>query len=241
MPLLAVNIDHIATLRQQRLGLSPDPVDAALIAEASGSAGIIVHLREDRRHIQDHDITRLAANLTTPLHLEMAATAEMQRIALEVRPWIVCLVPEKRQELTTEGGLVVAGREAMLRDYLAPLHAMGIRSSLFIEADPIQLEAAWTIGCEYVELHAGHYADASNAEATRNEFERLQASITLGCRLGLKVNLGHGLDAANILAFALVPGVNEYSIGHSIISRAIFVGLETAVREMADLIARFTV
>ena len=239
MPTLAVNVDHVATLRQVRRGGEPDPVAAAHAAELAGAVGIIVHLREDRRHIQDRDVEILRRTVQTSLNLEMAATPEMQGIALKVRPDLVCLVPEKRQELTTEGGLAVAGREKKLKEYLAPLHQAGIRSSLFIDAEPRQIEAAAKAGGEFIEIHTGHYADAKTPAARKQELERILAGIRLGRDLGLAVNLGHGLNYVNILPFARVDGVNEYSIGHSIMSRAIYVGVGQAVREMADLVRTF--
>ncbi|MEW5772646.1 MAG: pyridoxine 5'-phosphate synthase [Thermodesulfobacteriota bacterium] len=239
MPTLAVNVDHVATLRQARRGAEPDPVAAAHQAELAGAAGIIVHLREDRRHIQDRDVEILRRTVKTSLNLEMAATPEMQSIALAVRPDLVCLVPEKRQELTTEGGLAVAGREKRLQDYLAPLHEAGIRSSLFVDAEPRQVEAAAKVGCEFIEIHTGHYADATTPSARKKELERILAGIRLGRDLGLTVNLGHGLNYVNVLAFARVEGVCEYSIGHSIVSRAAYVGITQAVREMADLVRSF--
>jgi pyridoxine 5-phosphate synthase len=239
MPTLAVNVDHVATLRQARRGTEPDPVAAAHAAELAGAVGIIVHLREDRRHIQDRDVEILRRTVQTSLNLEMAATPEMQSIALAVKPDMVCLVPEKRQELTTEGGLAVAGREKKLKEYLAPLHGAGIRSSLFIDAEPRQIEAAAKVGSEFIEIHTGHYADAKTPANRKKELERILAGISLGRNLGLAVNLGHGLNYMNILPFARVEGVNEYSIGHSIMSRAVYVGVGQAVREMADLIRTF--
>lgn len=239
MPSLAVNVDHVATIRQARRGAEPDPVAAAHQAELAGAEGIIVHLREDRRHIQDRDVEILRRTVKTSLNLEMAATEEMQAIALAVRPDLVCLVPEKRQELTTEGGLAVAGREKKLQAYLAPLHDAGIRSSLFIDAEPRQIEAAAKVGSEFIEIHTGHYADAAPPAERKKELERILAGIRLGRDLGLAVNLGHGLNYVNVLAFARVEGVNEYSIGHSIISRAVYVGLTQAVREMADMVRSF--
>lgn len=239
MPSLAVNVDHVATIRQARRGAQPDPVAAAHQAELAGAEGIIVHLREDRRHIQDRDVEILRRTVKTSLNLEMAATEEMQSIALAVRPDMVCLVPEKRQELTTEGGLAVAGREKKLKAYLAPLHDAGIRSSLFIDAEPRQIEAAAKVGGEFIEIHTGHFADAATPAERKKELERILAGIRLGRDLGLAVNLGHGLNYVNVLAFARVEGVNEYSIGHSIISRAVYVGLTQAVREMADLVRSF--
>ncbi|WP_461209527.1 pyridoxine 5'-phosphate synthase [Desulfocurvus sp. DL9XJH121] len=239
MPSLAVNIDHIATLRQARLGTEPDPVTAAHMAELAGAQCIICHLREDRRHIQDRDLELLRATVQTRLNLEMAATAEMQAICLRTRPDIICLVPEKRRELTTEGGLDVAGRVDEITAYLAPILDAGIETSLFVDADPRQLEAAKATGSEYVEIHTGHYADAKDREARKAELEKILAGIVLARDLGLKVNLGHGLNYVNVLAFADVPGVNEYSIGHSIISRAAYVGLDRAVREMNELVRSF--
>lgn len=239
MPELGVNIDHVATVRQARKTYEPDPIWAAVLAELGGADGITIHLREDRRHIQDRDVEVLRQTVKTSLNLEMAATAEMQGIALRVRPDMVCLVPEKRQELTTEGGLAVAGREKRLKDYLAPLHEAGIRSSLFIDADPRQIEAAAKVGGEFIELHTGHYADAATPAERKQELERILAGIRQGRDLGLAVNLGHGLNYVNVLAFARVEGVCEYSIGHSIISRAVYVGLTRAVREMADLVRSF--
>lgn len=239
MPVLVVNVDHVATLRQARQSREPEPLTGAHLAELGGARGIIVHLREDRRHILDRDVELMARTLNTRLHLEMAATEEMRRIALTVRPYMVCLVPEKREELTTEGGLAVAGREAELCEYLAPLHDAGALSSLFIEAAPEQIEAAKDIGAQYIEIHTGHYADAETEEAASAEFERITAGIKLARKLGLKVNLGHGLNYTNIQRFAKTPGICEYSIGHSIVSRAVFVGMEKAVRQMADIIAGF--
>jgi len=239
MPVLVVNVDHIATLRQARLGKEPDPVTGAHLAELAGAHGIIVHLREDRRHIQDKDVELLKTTLKTNLHLEMAATEEMQKIALHTVPHMVCLVPEKRQELTTEGGLNCLGREGELKDFLAPIKAKGIKTSLFIDAEKEQIEAAAKIGTEYIEIHTGHYADAQNTEVQQNEFKKIVAGIEFARELGLKVNLGHGLNYHNILAFAKVPGISEYSIGHSIISRAVFVGMFKAVQQMVNIISQF--
>jgi len=239
MPVLVVNVDHVATLRQARLGHEPEPVTAAHLAELAGARGIIVHLREDRRHIQDRDVELLARTLNTRLHLEMAATEEMRRIALTVRPYMVCLVPEKREELTTEGGLAVAGREEELRAYLEPLHEAGALSSLFIEAAPEQIRAASDVGAKYIEIHTGHYADAKTEDEAQAEFERITEGIALARDLGLEVNLGHGLNYTNIQRFAMVPGIREYSIGHSIISRAVLVGMEKAVHQMAEIIYGF--
>jgi pyridoxine 5-phosphate synthase len=239
MPTLAVNVDHVATLRQARMGIEPEPATAALQAELAGARGIIVHLREDRRHIQDRDVELLATCLQTRLHLEMAATPEMSAVALSVAPYMVCLVPEKRQELTTEGGLSLIGREEELKDYLAPLHEAGTATSLFIDPDPRQIEAAARIGVEYIEIHTGTYADAADDKEADLELARILEGITLARDAGLKVNLGHGLNYVNILAFRHVAGVNEYSIGHAIISRAVLTGISEAVERMARIISGF--
>jgi pyridoxine 5-phosphate synthase len=239
MPVLVVNVDHVATLRQARMGIEPEPVTAAYMAEMAGATGIIVHLREDRRHIQDRDVKLIKQTCNTRLHLEMAATDEMQGIALEIEPEMVCLVPEKRQELTTEGGLNCIGREAEFKDFLAPIHEKGIRSSLFIDADPKQIEAAVATGTEFIEIHTGHYADAKEFGQRQAELEKILKSIALAKDIGLKVNLGHGLNYRNILNFKDVPGISEYSIGHSIMARAIYVGLDRAVRDMAELVRTF--
>jgi len=239
MPLLCVNVDHVATLRQARLGREPDPVLGAHEAELGGASGIIVHLREDRRHIQDRDVEILRRTVNTKLNLEMAATDEMQDIALRLRPDTVCLVPEKRQELTTEGGLNCVGREGELSAYLAPLIAQDIEASLFIDADPAQIEAASKTGAQFIEIHTGHYADAVGPATRQAELEKILTGISHAQGLGLKVNLGHGLNYVNILPFARVPGICEYSIGHSIISRAAYIGLRQATRDMADIVRGF--
>ncbi len=239
MPKLSVNVDHIATIRQARLAKEPDPVHAAFLAEIAGASGIIVHLREDRRHIQDRDVEMLSHTVKTKLHLEMAATSEMQEIALKVRPYMVCLVPEKRQELTTEGGLEVKGRIEFLKDFLGPIKDAGIKTSLFIDADRPQIEAAREVSTEYIEIHTGHYADASDPLERKQELEKILVGIRLAQDIGLKVNLGHGLDYENIWAFAKVPSIKEYSIGHSIVARAALVGMERAVKEMVEIIRTF--
>lgn len=239
MPVLCVNVDHVATLRQARLGREPEPATAAALAELGGAAGIIVHLREDRRHIQDRDVEVLRRTVNTKLNLEMAATEEMRGIALAVKPETVCLVPEKRQELTTEGGLNCLGREKELRDYLAPLADAGIEASLFVDADPRQIEAASKTGARFVEIHTGHYADARGRAAVETELARILEGIRLAQQAGLEVNLGHGLNYVNVLPFARVPGIREYSIGHSIMARAVFTGLERAVRDMAEILRGF--
>ncbi|EGJ51039.1 pyridoxine 5'-phosphate synthase [Desulfocurvibacter africanus] len=238
MPVLAVNIDHVATLRQARKGIEPEPVTAAALAELAGAQGIIVHLREDRRHIQDRDVQLLRQTVQTKFNLEMAATREMQGIALATRPDTVCLVPEKREELTTEGGLNLLGREKELAKYIAPLRDAGILISLFIDADQAQIDAAGAIAPEFIEIHTGHYADAKGRKRAL-ELERIISGIVRAQGLGIKVNLGHGLNYNNVQAFRSVSGISEYSIGHSIMSRAVLVGLERAVREMAAIVEGF--
>ncbi|HDQ41710.1 MAG TPA: pyridoxine 5'-phosphate synthase [Desulfonatronum sp.] len=239
MPVLVVNVDHVATLRQARMGTEPDPLTAAHLAELAGARGIIVHLREDRRHIQDRDLDLLAQTVQTKLHLEMAATEEMHAIALRTKPHMVCLVPEKRRELTTEGGLNLIGNEGKLRDYLADIHEAGILSSLFIDADPDQITAAVEIGAKYVEIHTGHFADAASDREEAEELQKILRGVELGLDAGLKVNLGHGLNYVNIFHFAHTSGISEYSIGHSIMARAIFTGISQAVRDMAEIIKTF--
>ncbi len=239
MPKLAVNVDHIATIRQARLAKEPDPVHAAFLAEMAGASGIIVHLREDRRHIQDRDVGLLKQTVKRALHLEMAATQEMQQIALEIKPYMICLVPEKRQELTTEGGLDVASRIEELKEYLKPIKDSGIKTSLFIDAEEKQIEAAQKVGSEYIEIHTGHYADAEDEVQRRTELKKILKGIKVAQDFMLKVNLGHGLDYENIWAFSSIPGINEYSIGHSIVARASLIGMERAVREMLEIIRTF--
>lgn len=239
MPELIVNIDHIATLREARRAKEPDPVHAANLAELGGATGIIVHLREDRRHIKDRDVQLLRDTIRTELHLEMAATPEMHRIALEIQPQMACLVPEKRQELTTEGGLDLLGREQEISEFLTELKQQGIKSSLFIDPNPEQIEAASNSGTEYVEIHTGHYADAPDPLTKQRELERILEGIQKARGLDLKVNLGHGLDYKNILSFSKVSGIREYSIGHSIVARAAQVGMEKAVRDLREIIRSF--
>jgi pyridoxine 5-phosphate synthase len=238
MPVLAVNVDHVATIRQARGGIQPDPVTAAHIAEIAGAERIIVHLREDRRHIQDKDLALLRQTVKTSLSLEMAATDEMKGKAVSTEPDMICLVPEKREELTTEGGLDVASRVEQIKEYLKPLKDAGIATSIFVDADREQIEASAETGAEYVEIHTGHYADAKG-KAREEELKKILAAIGPTLDAGLSVNLGHGLDYLNIKAFAEVPGISEYSIGHSLISRAVYVGLYDAVREMVEIIDGF--
>ncbi len=233
---LGVNIDHVATLRQARGTRFPDPVQAALVAEQAGADAITLHLREDRRHIQDRDVEMLIDILQTRMNLEMAATAEMLAIARRLRPADCCLVPERREELTTEGGLDVAAAIDPLRGYCAGLAEAGIRVSLFVDPDPRQLDAAAAIGAPVVELHTGNYADAVGRDARARELARLETAVRYGAGLGLEVNAGHGLDYHNVEAVAAIAGVRELNIGHAIICRAVFSGLAAAVAEMKRLL-----
>jgi pyridoxine 5-phosphate synthase len=230
--LLGVNIDHVATIRQARGTLFPEVVQAALVAEQAGADGITAHLREDRRHIQDRDIDLLAAMVQTRLNLEMAVTDEMVGIASRVRPAACCLVPEKRAELTTEGGLDVAGNFDRMRWACETLGAAGVEVSLFIDAEPRQVEAAAQAGAPVIELHTGHYAEAAGAEAQRRELERLRTAAELAAGLGLVVNAGHGLHYHNVAEICRIPEFRELNIGHSIVARALFSGLAEAVRDM---------
>lgn len=237
MPKLCVNVDHVATLRQARLAKEPDPVTAAHLCELAGAQGIIVHLREDRRHIQDRDVALIQATVKTNLHLEMAATGEMQRIALETRPHMVCLVPEKRQELTTEGGLDVIAHFRSVSKACARLRDADIRVSLFVDPDPAQLQAAADCGAPVIELHTGTYAEETGS-ARQRELERLQRASEIGQDLGLQVNAGHGLHYENVHPIVDIPQIVELNIGHAIVARALFVGLGQAVREMRTLMTR---
>ncbi len=234
--LLGVNIDHVATIRQARGTPYPEPIQAALVAEQAGADAITLHLREDRRHIQDRDVELLRAILQTRMNLEMAATAEMGAIACRLRPADACLVPERREELTTEGGLDVAGNQSDLADFCARLAEAGVRVSLFIDAEPEQLEAARAVGAPVVEIHTGHYAEARTPGERSDALERIRRAVELGLALGLQVNAGHGLDYHNVKAVAAIPGVSELNIGHSIIARSIFCGLDQAVRDMKRII-----
>lgn len=234
--LLGVNIDHVATIRQARGTRYPEPIQAALLAEQAGADAITLHLREDRRHIQDRDVHMLAGILQTRMNLEMAATSEMLEIASEVRPADCCLVPERREELTTEGGLDAAAQIDYLRDYCQALAESGVRVSLFIDADERQLEAAAEIGAPVVEIHTGHYADARDRDRKQAELARISHAALYGQRLGLQVNAGHGLDYHNVRPVAEIEGLVEFNIGHAIVARAIFDGLPAAVREMKRLI-----
>ncbi len=236
MAKLEVNVDHIATLRQARGGREPDPVTAAALVELAGADGIIVHLREDRRHIQDRDLRLLRQTVKTRLNLEMAATPEMIAIAREVKPEVVTLVPEKRQELTTEGGLDVLQHRETLKTAVQQLQEAGILVSLFVDPDPPQIKAAAAIGAACVELHTGRYAEAATEAEAEVLFQELLEGAAQARLLGLKVKAGHGLNYQNIKRFRGRKEFDEYSIGHSIISRAVLVGLEAAVRDMLALI-----
>ncbi|MFJ5319358.1 pyridoxine 5'-phosphate synthase [Pectobacterium versatile] len=233
--LLGVNIDHIATLRNARGTAYPDPVQAAFIAEQAGADGITVHLREDRRHITDRDVRILRDTLQTRMNLEMAVTEEMLNIACEVKPHFCCLVPEKRQEVTTEGGLDVAGQQDKIDNAVARLSQANILVSLFIDADKRQIDAAVASGAPYIEIHTGAYADAPDDEARQHEFERIRDAATYAAAKGLKVNAGHGLTYHNVLPIAALPEMHELNIGHAIIGRAVMSGLKDAVAEMKNL------
>ena len=232
---LGVNIDHVATVRNARGSVWPDPLRAAILAETSGADGITAHLREDRRHIRDADMEALRAGIGIPLNFECAATEEMARIVLRLKPHAVCLVPERREERTTEGGLDVAGDLARLTDYIAPLRAAGCRVSMFIGHDPRQIEASARIGAAVVELHTGHYSDL-HAEGRLAEAEAELAALREGARLaaslGLEVHAGHGLTFENVAPIAAIPEVMELNIGHFLIGEAIYLGLGPAIEEM---------
>ncbi|PVZ16092.1 MULTISPECIES: pyridoxine 5'-phosphate synthase [unclassified Pseudomonas] len=234
--LLGVNIDHVATLRQARGTRYPDPVKAALDAEQAGADGITVHLREDRRHIQDRDVLLLKDVLQTRMNFEMGVTEEMLAFAERLRPAHVCLVPETRQELTTEGGLDVAGQRARIEAAVQRLSAVGSEVSLFIDADPRQIEASRAVGAPAIELHTGRYADAHTPGEEAAELKRIADGVALGLQQGLIVNAGHGLHYHNVEAVAAIAGINELNIGHALVAHALFVGFPAAVAEMKALI-----
>ena len=238
MATLSVNVDHVATVRQARLAQEPDPVTAALMAELAGADGITIHLREDRRHIQDRDLFLIRRTVKTRLNLEMAATSEMLGIALDVKPDMVTLVPEKRAELTTEGGLEVdvKGDWAKLKDYVRSLKGGGIPVNLFIDPSLDAVKASHRIGADGVEIHTGTYADADTDERRRTEFKRVDEAVLMADKLSMKVHAGHGLDYNNIKAVAAITEIDEFAIGYSIISRAVYIGIEAAVAEMKRLI-----
>ena len=232
---LGVNIDHIATLRQARGTSYPEPAQAVVIAEQSGADLITLHLREDRRHIVDRDVYLLKQIIQTRMNLEMAATAEMVRIACDVQPEDVCIVPEKREELTTEGGLNVIANRVELKEHVNCLREVGVRVSLFIDPDPEQIEASCEVGAEAVEIHTGAYADAGRGNRDE-ELERIREAVAVASNLPLRVNGGHGLHYHNVMSVAAIPGFAELNIGHAIIARAVFTGLGEAVAEMKRLI-----
>jgi len=230
--LLGVNIDHVATIRQARGTRYPEPVQAALVAEQAGADGITLHLREDRRHIQDRDVEMLIGMLQSRMNLEMAVTDEMIAIATRIKPHDCCLVPERREELTTEGGLDVAGQAGKMKDACARLAEAGICVSLFIDAEEKQLEAAVESGAPVVEIHTGHYADAPLGKQRDRELSKIIHAVEYGESLGLQVNAGHGLDYHNVRQIAAIPGIRELNIGHSVIARAVFYGMYDAVAEL---------
>lgn len=238
MAKLCVNIDHVATVRQARRITEPDPVAAALLAELAGAAGITCHLREDRRHIQDDDVVRLKQSVRTRLNLEMAPVDEMLAIAEAVRPHMVMFVPERRQEITTEGGLDVAGQFERIREATQRMKAAGLLVSHFVDPDPKQVDAVIACGADYLELHTGAYANAPNESARLAELEKLIQAARYAQEKGIRVNAGHGLNLRNVLPVAAIAGIHELHIGHSIVSHAVLVGFERAVREMVEAIAR---
>jgi pyridoxine 5-phosphate synthase len=238
MALLGVNVDHVATIRQARKGIQPDPVAAAAIAELSGADGITVHLREDRRHIQDRDLRILRETVKTKLNLEMAATNEMVRIALEVKPDQVTLVPERREEVTTEGGLDVVMHKESLAGKIKILREAEMDVSLFIDPDIDQVKMAHRVGANAIEIHTGAYCEAAMGKARDAQFEKIVSAVKTGTKLGLTVHAGHGLDYYNVLPVAGLEEISELNIGHSIVSRAVLVGMERAVREMKELLVQ---
>ena len=233
---LCVNVDHVATVRQARRTVEPDPVWAAVQAELAGAVGITVHLREDRRHIQDRDVRLLRQSVRGKLNLEMAAVDEMLRFALDIKPDQASLVPEKREEVTTEGGLDAAGQEPRLKETVTALRGEGIGVSLFIDPDPKQIDAADRLGADFIEINTGAYSEADTPAAADEELADIQAGVTQARRQGLGVHAGHGLTYLNVARIAEIPDISELNIGHSIVSRAIFSGMEIAVRDMVALI-----
>lgn len=234
--LLGVNIDHVATLRNARGGIEPSVIDAARIAEENGATSITTHLREDRRHIKDEDVYTLTKTLKTKLNLEMAMAEDIQKIALEIKPHSICLVPEKRQEITTEGGLDVAGQLDKVTEFIKPLLDAGIIVSLFIDPDSEQVKASAKTGAQYIEMHTGTYSETFGTEKEGAEFLKLKNAAKLAQSLGLTVNAGHGLNYENVHRMHEIEGLYELNIGHSIISRAVFTGLPEAVSKMKELI-----
>ena len=236
--LLGVNIDHIATLRQARGTRYPDPIQAAIEAEQAGADAITLHLREDRRHIQERDVLMLKDILQTRMNLEMAVTEDMLRFAEKIKPAEVCLVPERREELTTEGGLDVKGQMDKMREACERLSAVGTRVSMFIDADEGQIEASKAVGAPVIEIHTGHFADAENIQESNAELSRIRHAIAFGDGIGLHVNAGHGLHYHNVQDIAKIEAVKELNIGHAIIARAVFTGLQNAVREIKALMCQ---
>ncbi len=236
MTRLSVNVDHVATIREARRITEPDPVTAAALAELAGADGIIVHLREDRRHIKDRDLRLLRETVKTRLILEMAATEEMVRIALDVKPEMVTLVPEKREELTTEGGLDINMNKEYVKDSVLMLQERGILVSLFVDPDIDQIKAAHKVSGDYVEIHTGRFCEAYDRVEEKRELDRILTSVKMASKLKLGINAGHGLNYQNIKSLTGIDEIEEFSIGHSIISRALLVGLDRAVREMIELI-----
>lgn len=234
--LLGVNIDHVATLRQARLTKYPDPVQAAMLAEQAGADSITIHLREDRRHIQESDVRMLKDILTIPMNLEMAVTEDMIAFAEDIKPEYCCFVPEKREELTTEGGLDVASQLDKIKDACIRLLKVNTRVSLFIDADSDQIRASKNTGAPAIEIHTGHYADASTLDSQKKELQNIITGVETGLNEGLLVNAGHGLHYENVQQIASIPGIHELNIGHSIIARAVFTGMHEAVGEMKRLI-----
>ena len=237
MARLGVNVDHVATLRQARGGHEPDPVAAAVLADLGGTDGIVVHLREDRRHIQDRDLKLLRETIPTSLNLEMAVEESVAKIALQIRPDKVTLVPERRQELTTEGGLAVIEHRERIKALIRAFHDAQIPVSLFIDPDPHQIRAAQKVGADAIELHTGRYANSREPREIKKEFDAILEGAKLANRLGVEVNAGHGLTYHNVQPLTSIPDIVEFNIGHSIISRAVLVGLERAVREMKALVS----
>ncbi|CUU08269.1 pyridoxine 5'-phosphate synthase [Candidatus Thermokryptus mobilis] len=233
---LSVNVDHVATLREARGGLEPDPVTAAHIAEIAGADGIVCHLREDRRHIKDRDLKLLRETIKTKLDLEMAATEEMIKIAIQTHPELVTLVPERRLERTTERGLNVVEQVSFLSDVVSEFHKHNIKVSLFVDPIPDQVEASAKTGADFIEIHTGEYANAKDEKTQLEELNKIKEMAKLAHQLGLRVNAGHGLNYLNVIPITKIPEIEELSIGHAIVARAIFVGFERAVREMVKIV-----
>lgn len=236
---LGVNVDHVATVRQARKTTEPDPVTAAAICELAGAECITIHLREDRRHINDRDVRLISQTVQTRLNLEMATTKEIQEIALEVKPHSVCLVPEKREEVTTEGGLDVKSKLDYMKEYNAKFKEAGIVVSLFIDPDIEQVIASSESGADFIEIHTGSYANAKTEQEVQQQFKKIFDAAQYALSLGLRVNAGHGLNYINVYKICTIPGMEELNIGHSIISRAVFVGLDQAVREMKEILNNY--